>query len=251
MKKILCTIAIALSACVAAFAGDNNKIIDKKVDVKAFEEIRLTGSDKIIYTQGEKVSVKIHGLKEDVEAVVITQNGKTLNVSRKSTVNNGMGWKSLFRIGNARDEDKLVIYVTSPDLVKVTLTGSGDFVAKGKVDTDNLDIRLTGSGDIDFDDIICDKIDANLQGSGDIELNNVESITAVYQVKGSGDLKVKQQRVKRTTLDLLGSGDINVDCKACDEVEASVMGSGDIVISGQYNKINKRVKGSGDIHERK
>ena len=50
------------------------------------------------------------------------------------------------------------VYVTSPDLIGVTLKGSGEFISSEKVDSDNLEITLAGSGDILFTEIICDKI---------------------------------------------------------------------------------------------
>lgn len=251
MKKIFCLFAIALMACTSVFADDKPKCIDKDVNVGVFEKVVLKGSDKIIYTQGDKASVKIHGLKEQVDAVIINQDGKTLEVSRKSSVNNGLGWKSLFRaFSNTRKDEELVIYVTSPDLTCVKLTGSGDFIVKGQVDTDNLDIYLTGSGDIDFDDIICDNMIVSLVGSGDIEIDKVECVTSKIKLQGSGDVKVKQHNVRKTILDLYGSGDIDLHCSRCDEINANLSGSGDITISGEYKNVNRNKRGSGDINVR-
>lgn len=248
MKKFFSILAIAILACSSVFAADENKVIDKNLNVGVFEKIILKGSDKIVYTQGDKVSVRIHGVKEQVDAVIVNKNGNTLEVSRKSSINNGMGLRSLFNaINNGQREESLVIYVTSPDIIGITLMGSGDFVGKGKIDTDNLDIFLQGSGDIDLDDIVCDNIKVKTQGSGDIEINKVESITSDIYLQGSGDIKVRQQNVRKTTIDLYGSGDIDVDCTKCDVINANLTGSGDITISGSYNKVNKNKRGSGDI----
>lgn len=250
MNKYLIIIAILLATFSSMFAEDKKvEIMDKEVHVQNFEKVLLLGSDKIVFTLGDKPSVRIHGIKQDVEAVIINQSGKTLEVSRKNTFNNGRGLKSLLKeIWNGTEHEGVVVYVTSPDLTEVTLTGSGDFVAKGKIDTDNLKITLKGSGDMVFNDIICDKIDVTLTGSGDIDINNVESLSSDVQLRGSGDVEIKQFNVLKTSLSLYGSGDIDVNCEKCGSVKASLVGSGDITITGQFKLESKSVSGSGDLH---
>lgn len=251
MKKFFSLLVVAVTTCASVFAWDGKKaeIIDKEVPVENFKKIVLKASDKIVYKQGDVASMKIRGPRALVDAVVVNQNGTTLSVTRKSSFNNGTGIKGLWN--SIRSESiNVVIYVTSPDLVEVQLTGSGDFEGKGKIDTDKLDLVLRGSGDIDFDDIICDAINVSLIGSGDVEIDKVESITSNIQLQGSGDVKVGQYNVRVTNLNLYGSGDIDVQCEKCDEVNASLQGSGDITISGQYNMKTKSVRGSGDINER-
>ena len=251
MKKIFSVLAIMMMAVTSIFAADDKKVsvIDKNVPVEYFNKIVLKGSDKIIFTQGDKPSVRIHGIKEMVDAVVVNQDGKTLTVSRNSSFNNGDVFVGLW---NALKNEtiEVVIYVTSPDLIDVQLTGSGDFKGKGRIDSDKLDLGLRGSGDIDFDDIVCDAINVTLVGSGDVEIDRVESITSNVQLQGSGDVKIKQNNVRVTSLNLYGSGDIEVVCSKCDKVNASLQGSGDITVVGQYNRGDSNERGSGDINWR-
>ena len=167
MKKIFSVLAIMMIAVASVFAADDKKVsvIDKNVPVEYFNKIVLKGSDKIIFTQGDKPSVRIHGIKEMVDAVVVNQDGKTLTVSRNSSFNNGEGFAGLW---NALKNEtiEVVIYVTSPDLI---------------------DVQLTGSGDIEVVCSKCDKVNASLQGSGDItvvgQYNRGDS-----NERGSGDI---------------------------------------------------------------
>ena len=245
MRTIISILALFIVALATSFASDENKPIDKNVDVSYFNKIELFGNVYVVYTQGEKNTARIHGPKEFVDNIEIEQNGETLKISKnKKNVVNGL--KELVKIFN-HPEDYVGIYVTSPDLIGVSQKGSGDFVVKTKLDTDNLELSLTGSGDMEFSDIICDSFKAILSGSGDIDINKVESITASYSVRGSGDIESKQNRVRKTDISLLGSGDIKVHCKDCDEVNANLMGSGDITISGKMKKVNQSKHGSGDI----
>lgn len=248
MKNFFSVLAVLFASVFSSLAADN-KIIDKQVDEKDFTRIEVKGSTKVYYTQGDKFEVRIHGKAEFVEQVEIWKDGETLYISQKGTQING--WSDFVKaIKRGSNEIFLAVYVTSPDLIGVTLSGSGDFTAKETVDTDNLNLVLRGSGDIDFKNILCDNLDASLSGSGDIEIRKVECITSRLNLRGSGDLKVKQFKVRKTDINLVGSGDIDVECVACDEINARLTGSGDITISGQKNKVNQEKRGSGDINIR-
>lgn len=252
MKKFFSFLAIAMIACATVFAADNNKVIDKNLNVGSFEKISVKGSDMVVYTQGDKVSVRLHGTLEQIDAMIVNVEGNTLNVSRKSSFNNGTGFTSFLRalVNGETIPTTVVVYVTAPDLTSVKVTGSGDFKANGEVDTDNIEIVVTGSGDIDFKSLVCDNADISVTGSGDIEIDKLESVASSMSVRGSGDIHVKQQRVRKTDLNIYGSGDIVVQCNNCGEVNASVYGSGDITLSGQYQLKTKNVRGSGDINQR-
>ena len=96
-----------------------------------------------------------------------------------------------------------------------------------KLDTDNLDIELRGSGDVEFDNVICDHIGVALVGSGDVEVKKVKTLQSMVELIGSGDIKMKFEDSGR--------------------VEARLMGSGDIALSGRVQSLREDVRGSGDL----
>ena len=126
------------------------------------------------------------------------------------------------------DSKDVTIYVTSPDFLGISLKGSGDFECQQLLDTDNLDIVLNGSGDIRFDDIICDQVNVSLVGSGDVDVKNVKTL--------------------RSKVSLIGSGDISVSYDDSGYVEAHLTGSGDITLKGDVKDYKYNVRGSGDMH---
>lgn len=247
MKNLFLTLALIITSLFTLAKAENIQTVKKNIPVKLVETIEIKGSSKVIYIQGEKTEVVVRGDKELVNLIVIENKGNRLIVSQKSQADHA--FNTFFKqLKNGFKENKSpVIYVTSPDLIGVTLTGSGDFIANGKVDTDNLEIKLTGSGDIDFNEVICDNVHAWMQGSGDVRLKNITSINAKYELEGSGDISVKQQRVRKTDLNLYGSGDIKVYCTQCGEVNAKLTGSGDINVYGDVETKTQMVRGSGDI----
>lgn len=254
MKKSL---SIAFLALISFFTmnllADNMQQIERKIDdIKPFEKIEVKGSSEIIYTQDDHTSITIKGPSDLVDLIVLEMDNNTLYVSQKPDTQTHVvsSIKNLFHsLKNGFEKEAIypTIYVTSPDLISVSLTGSGDFRCNNQLDTDNLNIELKGSGDVTFDDIVCDNLHTVLQGSGDIDLKKVEAINAHYELKGSGDIDAHQQRVDMTTLSLYGSGDIDLFCSQCRQVDATLTGSGDIDIHGQVETLNRNTRGSGEI----
>lgn len=241
MKKffwfVLAVLVVVFSTRVYAFYGSDK--VEEKRPLKGFERIRLQGSPDIKYTQGKTWSVRVKAPKSMIKNVKTHVEGNCLVVSLKD--NNVFSW------GTIKGEE-ITVYVTSPDLIGVEVHGSGDFDCKTLLDTDNMEVSLRGSGDVNFSDIICDRIKTSLVGSGDIGIKNVTAQQSSVELVGSGDVSIKQNKVRQTQLELKGSGDIKVTCDHCDVVNCRLVGSGDITLSGTVRKLNRTTRGSGDIH---
>lgn len=241
MKKLFLFLVavLAISCSVHLYAFTGNDKVEENRPVKNFERIRLQGSPNIKYTQGKACSVRVKAPKNIIKKVETRVEGNCLVVSLKDN--------RVFSF-NAIKGDEITVYVTSPDIIGVEVQGSGDFECKTLLDTDNMDISLRGSGDVNFSDIICDRIKTSLVGSGDIDIKKVTAQQSSVELVGSGDVVIKQFNVKLTQLELKGSGDIKVACDHCDVVNCRLVGSGDITLSGTVKKLNKTTRGSGDIH---
>ena len=232
------------SSCMSELKGNTvfssgPQVTDVR-QLKGFDEIEISGSPRVCYTQADSFSVRVKGTREAVDNLLTDVDGKTLSIRNRGKIN-------LINI-SFDDNNSLTVYVTSPDLTSIRLSGSGDFEANGQVDTDRMDIVLRGSGDIDMKDIICDRCDVELIGSGDISLGNLEALDASAALVGSGDIKLGLLRVKDTHLSLKGSGDIQADFReGCVAVDCELRGSGDISLKGGVKKFNQRKIGSGDI----
>ena len=208
--------------------------------IKGFEEVEVVGSPNVYYTQADSFSVRVKGPDNFVDNILTEKNGKTLTVRNK-------GKWGVVNISFS-DEDELAVYVTSPDLVAVRVNGSGDFISTDLIDTDNMNITLRGSGDINIDKLLCDCCDVELIGSGDIDLPEVEAKETSAVLVGSGDIKMGLSKVADTRLSLKGSGDIKVDfSEGCRSVDCTVNGSGDIGLSGKIGHFRGEKHGSGDI----
>ena len=241
ISLILCGVlaAAVLSSCVyCSDAWSKRTVLNSTRKTGEFNKLLVSTSCNVHYEQGDTCSVRVVGDKQLVKNLIT----HVVNGELQIRMNPYDG--DLIRLLN---KTELNVYVTSPDLLAVKLDGSGDFEATGMVDTDTMRIVLTGSGDMDFADLICDRIEATLRGSGDVELKNVQAGYANLNLLGSGDMKVRLKNARNTDVSLTGSGDLKVDFDGCGMVNSKLLGSGDIELKGRIKQLTQKTTGSGDI----
>lgn len=228
---------MTLSSCRYELSSGRipSKTVSKNQSVKPFEQINVDGSMAVHYTQGKSVGVRIVGEKDDVDDIKVISDGTTLSIGRRRHI--------IFGIEKGHDVD---VYVTSPDIIEVDFSGSGEFLANSHVDTDNMKISMNGSGTVSFSDLICDRIEAKVVGSGDVDIKKVVCMDASFVCIGSGDISGEVVNAKDIRLSLQGSGDIGLNVRNCVNVTGNLQGSGDISLSGNVKTLQKNIMGSGD-----
>lgn len=243
----LAVVLMSATSCVKTSHSlplDEGQRVTESRFLKGFEKIEIVGSPTVYYTQADSFSVEVTGPENYIEDILTEVNAKSLVIRNRGK----MGVVN-FQLNGS---NKISVHVTSPDLIAISLNGSGDFISKQRIDTDNMDISLRGSGDIDIADLICDRCDINLIGSGDIDLKRLEAQRTSASLIGSGDIDLKLNNVLNTFLALKGSGDISADfAKGCKKVECELRGSGDISLKGNVEHFSKQKSGSGDIEYHK
>ena len=235
---MLVAICVACTACYYSssdFKADRS-FVKRVVKVGYFCKIESYTSADIKFVQGKKSSVRIEGTKSLVDNLDVRQKGETLVITTKG--------RGIRFVGQSR----LTVYVSSPDITSVYLKGSGYFVAQGNIDTDALDVELSGSGDVDLRNVLCDNISLRLRGSGDVKALSVDCAAANIELLGSGDLEVKTLKARKAVAALRGSGDLDATLIGVADVQASLLGSGDLDLNFvNCGNANIDLRGSGDI----
>ena len=229
MKQLVMMKGAALLACVLMLGScinerkvlgvfDSEKVTERRAH-DGFEKIEILGSPTVYYTQADSFSVCVKGPKSIVEDIITEVDGSTLKIRNRGKI-------GIFNF-TVVDDDETAVYVTSPDLIHVQLSGSGDFVSDGRIDTDHASFVLRGSGDIDVADVICDDCEVELVGSGDFDINRLEAKDVSVSLIGSGDIEVNLCNVETTSIALKGSGDIKL-AGAVSRFSQHKVGSGNI-----------------------
>lgn len=291
MKKliVMALVMMIFSGCKAGVQTENSVektaggLVREPREVSEFNSISLIGAFKVVCTLGSKVSVMVESTKGELENLQTEVKNGVLTVSRKKIAG--------VRVAYGKDNERTTVYVTVPVLKKVSLVGSGDIVVKGKVKSDDaLNVSLSGSGDIEMDDVDVKFAKFSLAGSGDVRIANAKGLQVDLQLAGSGDMDVKSVDADGVKVSLAGSGDVKVgqvkaanvsvsatgsgdmeidrvDCavltvsqtSSCDmtinnvravNTNVSKIGSGDLRIAGTTNTYSKTSQGSGDIYDK-
>lgn len=227
MKKIL-TLSITLFFILSLTAQR------RTVDVGSFDNLSLGISATLYLTQGDNEKVEIDCDDDRFDEIEFDYSGSRMSIKNESKWN----WNS------SRKSD-VTIYITMKDIERLTVSGSGDLIGKNEIRSEDLDLNVSGSGDIELD-LICKSIDARISGSGSIRLNgNSEEMDA--KISGSGKVKAEDMEVKVFKASISGSGTCYIT--ASEEIIANISGSGSVYYSGNPDRVNSNSSGSGKVRK--
>jgi len=184
-------------------------IVTKTIDLEDIDGLSLGVPGNVYLMKGNKQKIEIKSHKNIID-----------NIER--TVRNGI-WKIEFD-KNVRNVDKLDIYITLQSFRKLAIAGSGSIIGEDAFNLDDLEVSISGSGEIDLEGTAKD-LDVSVAGSGDINLKNLKAENCEVSIAGSGDCEVH----------------------VSDRLDVSIAGSGDVKYKGEPAKVKSSIAGSGDV----
>lgn len=238
--KVTSMLAVLLFLFIAGIQAQtftpSKKYITKEIKgINSFNSIIVVGSPDVEYTQstGSRATVSIYGPDNLVDLLEISTVEGVLQVSfKKGTHIQGSNFQ-------------LKVIVSSPTLNQVDIKGSSDVYLKGSIKGENMNLIVTGSGDIKTEKLQIRNLSASVKGSGDISLKNLKATSVDIKVNGSGDVDVDGS-TQKAALTVSGSGDISAYGLNAANVVANIFGSGDIDCYAS-KQLDAKVEGSGEI----
>ena len=103
--------------------------------------------------------------------------------------------------------------------------------------------QISGSGDVNIENLSNDKFLAVIQGSGNIRATGMSKDIEVL-IQGSGDMDFKDVTSRQVVAQIDGSGSINIH--ATETLNIQIAGSGDVNYWGSP-RVTSKIIGSGDI----
>jgi hypothetical protein len=208
---------------------------DPDLGPESTREIAWSGGDElvidvpgeIVFTQGDEASVRLSGPQAVLDRVTLVDGRLGFKMEVRSQVERS--FDSGLVSFNTRDKtywpaQGLKVSITAPDvrrfrlLSKSELTiqaydqdsftlavaGAGDVTAAGR--TRDIELDISGSGDVDLSDLSTTDARVDISGSGDATL--APTGEAAISISGSGDVDLTT-RPARLTQDITGSGDVD------------------------------------------
>jgi len=209
----------ACNASVRVIQGSGNVITETR-PVSNFDRIALSGSGKVILTQGGSESLSIETDDNVMEHVKSEVEGGTLKLGLVTGVQTGV---------NIQSTSRLVFFVGVDDLTGLTISGSGE-VESDMIKTDRLDTTVSGSGEVQIVELAAGEVKVEIDGSGEIDLTG-DAAAQDVTISGSGKYLGGDLCSVSVNVSIGGSGNATV-C-ATETLDAKVNGSGSVNYYGQ------------------
>jgi hypothetical protein len=205
----------------------------RKVD--PFTEISLRIGAKVHLKQGAKQNLEIVAKSSTLEEIVTeVKEGKLII----RFPNKDYFWKT-FQPG------EITIYITTPEINGLGVSGSGDIIAENEIKTKILDLGVSGSGNIRLSELSAERVKTAISGSGDIDLAGKEAAQDLsIAISGSGNFKGFDFSADDVSIKIAGSG--NVDVEANKNLFVRLAGSGNVTYKGKP-MIDQSIAGSGKV----
>ena len=235
---------------------------------KPFKAIDVDVAASVYYTQnnGDECSVRL-----DYSAIKDAEFAQKLKEKIKVVYRDGevkIGLTGRIKVPTTSLEKyRLKIYITSPDLVKITQEGVGAFYAKS-VNSDRLEIDNEGVGSVSINEILANRLDVTNEGVGSVSIDHAKGDVMKIDNEGvgsvkvgnvaMGDLKVDNEGVGSVTLDFFKGGNLkinndglgNVKAKVdCQVLNVDLGGVGSVHLSGITGKYTRHKDGIGSISD--
>lgn len=257
MKKIynvviLLSAVLLLNACGLGFVRGSGHVISENRAVNGFDKVTLSGIGEVILTQGTTESLSIEAEDNLVPYFETTVRSGTLEIGIKS----GM-------VVSVQPTRPVVFHLTMKDVRGLNLSGSGSINVPGAVKTDQLELKISGSGAINLNSVTAGVLATTITGSGSVNVSALAAKTLASTITGSGKVtlaghvmeqllvvngsgKYEASNLDSQTMAITVRGSGNSVIKAALALDVNISGSGDVRYYGNP-KVNTSISGSGKV----
>ncbi|PRZ00273.1 head GIN domain-containing protein [Marinilabilia salmonicolor] len=199
----------------------------------SFDEVSVSSGVDLFLKQGEDYEIIVEGDGDAIDNLVTELDGSRLNVYFKSS------FFSWFSKGDVN------VYLTMPDVSKLSSSGGADLKSVGELRTDRIEINSSGGADVEVSVRAASII---LHSSGGADLS-IEGQTEVLHAESSGgaDINARELHAKKVFASASGGADIEV--YVTEEIEASASGGADVDYYGSGKEVKISESGGGDVRK--
>lgn len=212
----------------------NHNVVTETRNVSSFNEINLGGFANVYLTQGNSTEFKITGESNIINYIHSRVEGNRLIIGTRGSINLNPG-------------EPVNIYITTPDIEKVSVSGAGNVISQNKWDLKkDIELHVSGAGKIKTE-LNGPGVEITVSGAGDVVIDGETKDVKVH-VSGAG--KVKAENLKAESADVHISGAGHADIFASVYLNAHVSGAGNINYWGNPQKVDRSTSGAGDINKK-
>ncbi len=226
---------VAIGILFFTLASVQSKADNQTRKVDPFNEISLRIGANVHLEQGDKQNLEIVAKPSTLEEIITeVKDGKLII----RFPNKNYLWTT-FQPGD------ITIYITTPEINGLGVSGSGDIIAEDEIRTKMLDMAVSGSGNIKLAELNAERVKSVISGSGDIVVagkNPAQDLSVA--ISGSGNFKGQDYSADDVSVKIFGSG--NTSIEANKNLYIRIAGSGNVNYKGKP-LIDQSITGSGSV----
>lgn len=211
----------------------NGNIRTEDRQVNDFKNVEVSGSAKVLVSQGDHSSLKIETDDNLLPYIEVTQVGDKIDIHEKHGF-------------NLRPTHDIRIYVTSPAYHSIDASGACDILGQSKItNPESLEMHVSGAGDIKME-IDAPSLSAEVTGSGSIYLKG-QTKDVTLDLTGAGHAHCYELLAENTKVEISGAGSAEVFASV--KLDAQVSGAGSVNYKGNATNVSQNVSGAGSVHK--
>jgi hypothetical protein len=250
-SMILAVFAVLSSGVLSqsVYALGTNGLEDRNIDVSGFHAIDVSSGFDVVLVQGNSEGLTLTAQENFFEHITAKVEQGVLKIYTDRNMNESKGLKARITF---KSIDNLKVSgggdiscettIDVPD-INISLSGGGDMITN--LNTDDLKCHISGGGDATIGGKI-GNYKLEMSGGGDLK-SNVAAGYITCALSGGGDLTFKGNgKSTDANVSISGGGDIELDIHA-EKLQCSISGGGDARLTGTADDFKIDLNGGGDI----
>lgn len=249
MKKIfailIVVVVMAVSTLACSFSGVNIDINNQFIKgsgnsdtetrtLNSFDAVSLSSIGDLTIKNSDKDELVIEADDNLLQYITSEiKNGK-LTIGTQDGIN-----------FNPISKIRYTLYMTA-DLTALTVSGLGN-ISAGQVNTNEIDLVVSGSGNILVDQVVAEKANTTISGLGSVEIKQGKIKNQIIEISGSGQLTAENVESEQVDVTISGLGGASL--WVIDQLNAQISGSGSIDYYGNP-RIQQNVSGLGKLNSK-
>lgn len=206
-------------------------VVQEERALSGFNRVSVATGATVHITQGAAFEVVLEAQQNILDVIKTEVNGGELVIDNKQHTHI-TSWKDVH------------VYITIPEVEGLTLTGSGDIQVQNEINTQDLELRISGSGNIYLPQLLAGSLQTTISGSGYVQIDDGKVQQEILNITGSGSMKLSGLESKEADVTISGSGDARIF--VTDRLNVRISGSGNVYYKGSPT-VDVHITGSGRL----
>ena len=207
-------------------------------EIQSFNKISFRDFGTLILTQGEREFLTIDADQDILSELVSEVRGETLVLGVDEDWINRIGKVISSVISN--EEHKVTYHLTFVDLSQIKINGKCTLKCDS-ITAKDLDLKVSGLGNMVIKEMDCDSLETNVSGRGDIIISGRAGHQKI-RISGSADYNAPDLESSSARIIISGQG--NATVRVQDDLDITISGLGQVNYYGQP-KIHQVISGFG------